>query len=127
MIFQERDREIHLLTSWLDQQVNRFRRNLSILKMLMKEKKITESLITKEELLSFWTKQHHTLPLFSNMVLSTHSEKLMEPKETSQASQTGHMMLHNSVHSELVTYPSMVTIELLEITVLISKIQLKIL
>jgi hypothetical protein len=93
----------------------------------MKEKKITESLIIKEEQLLSWTKEHHIPPLFSNTVLSTHSEKLMELKETSQVSQIGHMMLHNSVHSESVTYPSMVTIELLEITVPTSKIQLKIL
>jgi hypothetical protein len=84
-------------------------------------------LTIKEEQLLSWTKEHHIPPLFSNTVLLIHSEKLTELKETSQGSQIGHTMLHNSVHSESVTYPSMVTIELLEITVPTSKIQLKIL
>lgn len=95
--------------------------------MHTKERKITESLTTKEELLSFLRRTSHILLLFGNMVLLIHSGRPMVLKRTSQINQSGPMMLQNSDHSESVTYLSMVTIRQLDKMQLISKIQLRIL
>ena len=95
--------------------------------MLTKEKKIIENLTTKEELHSFWTKVNHTPLQYANMEHLTHSEQPMEPKEFSQTSQDGLTMHHHSDHSESVTYQNTDTIELSDLTVLISKTQSKIL
>ena len=95
--------------------------------MLMREKKIIENLITKEELLLFLTKENHTLHLLHNMVLLIHSEKRTELKDTLHRSQNGLMMHHSLVHSGSVTYLNMDTIKQLEQILTISKIQLKIL
>ena len=95
--------------------------------MLTKEKKIIENLTTKEEPLSFWTKENHTPLQYANTEHSTHSEQLMVLRECSQINQDGLMTHHPMVHSELVTYPSTDTIELLDQTVPTSRIQSKIL
>jgi len=68
---------------WLDQQVNAFRKKWSTLKMLMREKRIIENLITKEELLLSWTKEIHTLHQSANMEHLIHSERLMVLRDNS--------------------------------------------
>ena len=95
--------------------------------MLTREKKITESLIIKEEPLLFLIKVSHIPLLYFNMVLLIHSERPMELSESSQASQNGLMILQSLDHLESVTYRNMATINLSVQIQTISKIQLKIL
>lgn len=123
----QRGWKIHLLTSWLGQRVNAFRKSLSTLKMHMRERRIIESLITKEEQHWSWIKVTHIPHLFVSMEPLIHSERLTVQRDNSQTSQDGLTKHLNSVHSELVTYQSMATIKLLVLIAPTSRIQSKIL
>lgn len=125
--YHRKDSRILQSTLWLDQPVNAFRKRWSILRMLTKERRIIESLITREEQLSSWTKESHTLPQSANTEHLTHSEPHMVPRDNSQTSQDGHTMLLHMEPSESVTYQSMGTIELLDQIVPTSRTQWKIL
>lgn len=125
--YQRKDWRILQSTLWQDLQVNAFRKSLSILRMLTRERKIIESLITREELLLSWTKESHTLPQSANTEHLTHGEPRMVLRDNSQTSQDGLTMHHHMEHSELVTYQSTATIELLDQIVPISRTQWRIL
>ena len=96
-------------TSWLDQLTNHSRRKFNMLKTPMKERKIWENWIIREEQLWFLINQSHFQTQSSNMALSMVSEKLMVLTESSKIN-SFQSILHQVLElSKLVTYQKKVT------------------
>lgn len=96
-------------TSWLDQLTNHSRRKFNMLKMHMKERKIWENWIIREELLWFLINLSHFQTQSSNMALLIVSEKPMVLTESSKKKSSQSILHQVSELSKLVTYQRKVT------------------
>ena len=96
--------------SWQDQHMKLSRRKFNTLKTHMREKKIWENWIIKEELLKFWINLSHFQILLNSTVLLILLEKHMEQTESSMIKSSQNIQHQALVLSELVTYLKKVTI-----------------